>query len=166
MDDLYEVLESIVGGQTLFQCPDCSEYFPEEDLIEVRECSNENCGEIFNGTESGRNCEQCNRPFSRVLNRKGCPDCMEENECFEADLDMIANELTEVEIGDEERKDFDALLEDARRVVSLKPAAPVFKTKSEHIRYLASKGMSRSAIAEELGVKYQTVRSALLSKGK
>lgn len=164
MGDLHEVLEAIAGGQTLYKHSGCDGYFPEEDLVEVRECSNENCGEVFNGTENGRNCESCNRPFSRVLTRKGCPDCVEEDECSEVSLDDIANELAEEEMDDEERKDFDVLLDNARKEQERKPTAPVFKTKSEHIRYLASKGMSRSAIAEELGVRYQVVRSALLSK--
>ena len=71
-----------------FQCPSCESLWDEEDLITVRECSNEQCGAIFDG-DSGRNCEECNRPFTRRLHDRGCPDCADEMPC---DLDVLEEE--------------------------------------------------------------------------
>jgi len=66
--------------EPMFKCPLCESLWDEEDLITFRECSNEQCGAVFDGS-SGRNCEDCNRPSTRRLHSRGCPDCLSEEPC-------------------------------------------------------------------------------------
>lgn len=64
------------AGETAYRCGDCEGVYGEDDLIQVRECPVETCQtEFFNGTDNGRNCEGCNRPFTRKVHDRGCPEC-------------------------------------------------------------------------------------------
>lgn len=73
-------------------CGNCDKLVRMEDADEcppLYECSNDNCGTTFVGTE-GRNCPDCNRPFSRKLADHACEDCegeMEETTAFECGND-------------------------------------------------------------------------------
>ncbi len=74
-------------------CGNCDKLVRLEDAADecppLYECSNENCGTTFVGTE-GRNCPECNRPFSRKLADHACEDCedeMEETTAFECGND-------------------------------------------------------------------------------
>ena len=61
-------------------CPDCDENFAADAMVQVRYCTF--CEVTFNGTDNGRNCEECNRPFTRKCTDNGCPECLsEESEC-------------------------------------------------------------------------------------
>jgi hypothetical protein len=60
-----------------YHCASCDRDLADDEVIEVRECSYEGCAAVFDGSE-GRNCPECNRPFSRVVTQHGCPDCQEE----------------------------------------------------------------------------------------
>ena len=64
----------------LVHCSDCDTDFNADETVEVRYCTF--CEITFNGTDNGRNCEDCNRPFTRKCSDNGCPECLsEENEC-------------------------------------------------------------------------------------
>jgi hypothetical protein len=73
-------------------CEQCDKLVRMEDADQcppLYECSNDNCGTTFVGTE-GRNCTECNRPFSRKLADHACEDCegeMEETTAFECGND-------------------------------------------------------------------------------
>ncbi len=73
-------------------CGDCDKLVRMEDVDEcppLYECSNDNCGTTFVGID-GRNCPECNRPFSRKLADHACEDCeteMEETTVFECGND-------------------------------------------------------------------------------
>lgn len=58
------------------QCPDCDELFHPDQLVELRECPQ--CESYFSG-EDGRNCPDCNRPFSRKIADGICPECLDES---------------------------------------------------------------------------------------
>lgn len=75
-----EVLERFGAGEKLYQCTDCGEIIGEDDTVPVRECPH--CEETFSA-EDGRNCTQCNRPFSRAVTQHGCRDCLGEDELEE-----------------------------------------------------------------------------------
>jgi hypothetical protein len=85
------ITELLECGETIYRCGSCDHLWPEGELIQIRQCSNANCETVFNGTDNGRNCTECNRPFSRILHAKGCPDCEEEDECSEVDLYTVAD---------------------------------------------------------------------------
>lgn len=160
--DIQEALEQMAEGSTVYQCPNCDDFIQEGDLVDILECSNESCGEVYDGTNEGRNCPQCNRTFSRVVTRKGCSECLEEDECDEVDTsheDLL--QWYEDEEDEEVKKIFDRAVEVAKLKV-----VPTFGTKAEHIRYLLGKGMSTGRVREELGVSYQQVRGAMRSKGR
>ena len=89
-DELREKIET--GDLVFYLCPNCVQFIDEP--VQVRECSNENCGCRFNGTDNGRNCEDCNKPFTRKLTEKGCPDCLEEDEVDEFSLEQLEEELS------------------------------------------------------------------------
>ena len=71
-----ELRERIEAGEALYLCSGCSEYKDEGDLVPLRECSRDSCGEVFDGNE-GRNCPSCNSPFTRRLADMACPDCLD-----------------------------------------------------------------------------------------
>lgn len=73
------------AGERIFKCIYCDGVFSRDELIQVRECPIESCGtEFFSGTDNGRNCEECNRPFTRLAHNHGCPECEpDEEECSE-----------------------------------------------------------------------------------
>lgn len=64
------------AGEKMFYCENCQQVIEAEDIVEVRECPH--CEEAFDGTENGRNCPSCNRPFSRLLAEEGCSECLDE----------------------------------------------------------------------------------------
>ena len=67
-------------GDDLVHCPECDTDFNADDMVQVRYCSF--CETTFNGTDNGRNCEDCNRPFTRKCSENGCPECLsEDSEC-------------------------------------------------------------------------------------
>lgn len=63
-----------------YRCPSCDETCTEDDLVAVRECSREVCGTTFAAVD-GRNCPDCNSPFTRLVHELGCPSCGDEGEC-------------------------------------------------------------------------------------
>lgn len=68
------------SGAVLYECPGCEELIDEDDLVQLRQCPHcEESGgtDIFDGTENGRNCPECNRPFTRKLADAGCADCLD-----------------------------------------------------------------------------------------
>jgi len=74
--ELDDIRERIEAGEALYLCSGCGEYKDEGDLVPLRECSNNNCGTVFDGNQ-GRNCPDCNRPFTRNLADMACPDCLD-----------------------------------------------------------------------------------------
>ena len=67
-------------GDDLVHCPECDTDFNADEMVVVRYCSF--CEITFNGTDNGRNCEDCNRPFTRKCSDNGCPECLsEDSEC-------------------------------------------------------------------------------------
>ena len=90
-----EIRERLEAGESLWSCPECNEVRSEDELVQVRECSRDSCGSAFDGA-NGRNCPDCNSPFSRlVLSEHGCPDCLSETECEPVtveSLDLAAKE--------------------------------------------------------------------------
>lgn len=74
-EDEREAKLAELEGETVYVCGDCDGLFGAEDLVQVRWCSH--CEQSFNGTENGRNCENCNRPFTRKVTDEGCPDCVD-----------------------------------------------------------------------------------------
>jgi hypothetical protein len=84
-----KIREAREGGGKLYECQTCCELFGEDEVIQIRECSR--CDDAkFNGTENGRNCANCNNPFSRNVTEIGCPDCLEE--CEEMSLEEKQDE--------------------------------------------------------------------------
>jgi hypothetical protein len=74
------IAEAKADGTPLVQCPDCDLIMAEDEAVQVRFCSF--CDTTFNGSDNGRNCEECNRPFTRKCTAMGCPECLDEdNEC-------------------------------------------------------------------------------------
>ncbi|MCP4203747.1 MAG: hypothetical protein GY769_17655 [bacterium] len=77
IDELEENLEKVECGAA-YACPTCDEVMDEGDLVPLRECPN--CDdEVFDATD-GRNCVNCNRPFTRKFAEGGCPDCLDPDE--------------------------------------------------------------------------------------
>jgi hypothetical protein len=74
-----------------FRCSSCERQLTEGEVVEVRECSREACAARFDGS-GGRNCTECNSPFTRLLTEQGCPDCLEEDsvEVVEAAREALA----------------------------------------------------------------------------
>lgn len=74
------VAEARAKGATLYRCDSCSDVYDEEQLVIVRECPH--CDDQkFDGTENGQACPNCSRRFTRKLCEKGCPSCLEEDDC-------------------------------------------------------------------------------------
>lgn len=69
-----ELLSILNDGGELFQCTDCK-VLSEESVV-IRNCPH--CDEDFVAEEGERNCETCNRPFTSLVHKDGCIDCMEE----------------------------------------------------------------------------------------
>lgn len=68
-----------IDHYNVWVCEGCSAVKSEDDEpLPMRECSNENCGTKFFSEE--RNCEDCNRPFTRKLATHGCEECQDEVE--------------------------------------------------------------------------------------
>ena len=84
-DEEEKLQDALDGGYNLFKCEACETLWPEDDLIQIRECPH--CTIFFNGTDNGRNCEDCNRPFTSKITERGCPDCVEEQECTEINVE-------------------------------------------------------------------------------
>src|SRR3990167_7240829 len=62
---------------TGFKCESCEKVYTDPaECPPLRECSNENCGDIFESDD--RACPQCNRTFTRRNADHGCPECNEE----------------------------------------------------------------------------------------
>lgn len=78
IEEAQEQIEQLKDLYDPVWCENCDSYHEEQDLIQVRECPH--CEEFFDGTNSGRNCEQCNRPFTRKVHERGCPDQPGEDE--------------------------------------------------------------------------------------
>lgn len=72
--------QKIADGAT-HRCTDCEKVLFEEELVQIRECSR--CDLFFDGTENGRNCVNCNRPFTRKTQDLGCPNCLSEDDNLE-----------------------------------------------------------------------------------
>ena len=85
------------GNSDGWFCDDCSSFIDEP--CEVRECSNANCETRFDAdSNGGRNCPDCNRPFTRKIAEQGCPECLEENDAahigdFEAFKTALEGEI-------------------------------------------------------------------------
>ena len=74
-----------------WRCPGCDEVHQEEELVAVHECSSDQCGSTFAAID-GRNCLDCNRPFTRLIHEHGCPSCGGEDECEEITTEKTATE--------------------------------------------------------------------------
>ena len=71
---------------TRWRCEPCESEWTDDEPSPLRECSSEQCGEVF-VADGDNNCPTCARPFTRRLADYGCPDCfdpdgMEEQEGF------------------------------------------------------------------------------------
>lgn len=78
-----KIAEAAESGEALHECPDCSALSYAEDLLTMRHCPH--CDRTF-AAEDGRNCDECNRPFTSLLHRAGCPECRENEEpCIQLD---------------------------------------------------------------------------------
>ena len=71
--DAEEALK-IAEGVDLHTCVDCEKVWELEELVPVRFCTF--CDATFDA-QGGRNCENCNRPFTRKCTTLGCPDCLD-----------------------------------------------------------------------------------------
>jgi hypothetical protein len=100
-------LQNVISEKAVnvLHCDQCDKLVRLEDADEcppLYECSNDKCETIFAGTD-GRNCPECNRPFSRRLADYACEDCneeMEEETAFECGNESCSQEglhLTEEE---------------------------------------------------------------------
>lgn len=82
-------------GET-YRCDECESIWEAVDLVQVRWCPH--CEALFNGSDNGRNCETCNRPFTRNVTERGCPDCLageDEEGCSVIGKDEIEAALDE-----------------------------------------------------------------------
>jgi hypothetical protein len=77
------IADAEASGETLYECDSCG-LLDEDELVEVRECTHCDGDAKFNGSDSGRNCPSCNRPFTRKLTEHGCAECLEECEPLSA----------------------------------------------------------------------------------
>ena len=75
-EELLEFARRRIGGELLFQCTTCDRILEEADVVPIRECPH--CESNFDASD-GRNCPDCNRPFTRKVTDAGCPDCLEED---------------------------------------------------------------------------------------
>lgn len=72
-----ELLERYDDGDALYLCSECDTIIGEEELVPVRYCPL--CEATFDATD-GRNCTECNRPFTRRVVDAGCVDCLAEDD--------------------------------------------------------------------------------------
>lgn len=96
IDTAREGIEKIEECSTPVWCENCDTYHEEEDLIQVRECPH--CEIFFNGTDNGRNCEDCNRPFTSKTHDRGCPEEPTEDELPPAE-ENIDKRIEEIQAG-------------------------------------------------------------------
>jgi hypothetical protein len=76
-----QLQEALVNDLTLYECPSCEDFYWEDELGTLRECSAPSCGErFFVDFDEARNCTSCNRPFTRLEEERVCPSC-EEGQC-------------------------------------------------------------------------------------
>ena len=66
--------EMLSSGEPLLECPCCEEIFYAEEACEIRYCTH--CELSFVAEE--RNCENCNRPFTRLLTKVGHEQCAQD----------------------------------------------------------------------------------------
>lgn len=82
-----KIQDALGSGEALFQCEGCDSAHLESELIQIRECPHESCGtEFFDGTINGRNCSECNRPFTKKVTDYGCPECEDNSEQTELEI--------------------------------------------------------------------------------
>lgn len=81
--------DGVPSGEGYYHCSSCNEVKLESEITVLRECSKEDCGERFDGNENGRNCPECNNPFSRKVADQACPDCLEEDTVEEIAQDLV-----------------------------------------------------------------------------
>lgn len=64
---------------SLYVCEDCDGVYDTDDLVTVqtRECPH-CCSEFYVGPDDDRNCPECNRPFTRLVEKQtgSCPNCL------------------------------------------------------------------------------------------
>jgi hypothetical protein len=67
-------IEKIAGaaGATLYECCACDSLFEKHEAVKIRECTR--CAIDFDAT-NGRNCNECNSPFTKKGTDFGCPVC-------------------------------------------------------------------------------------------
>jgi len=64
---------------TGFRCESCDKVYTDPaECPPLRECSNENCGEVF--ASDDRACPSCNRTFTRRNADHACTECNDEVE--------------------------------------------------------------------------------------
>lgn len=84
--DVREIIDKVKNAQeqgaTLYLCESGDTLYEAGEAPPLRECSNDQCGHTFVSEE--RNCEECNRPFTRKEADHGCEDCCEP--CEEVDV--------------------------------------------------------------------------------
>ena len=74
------LLGALDDDRDLYWCPMCGGV--DDQVVTIRECPQDSCGmNFFNADDNGRNCPDCNRPFTRLANELGCRECEDESEC-------------------------------------------------------------------------------------
>jgi len=73
---LEQIEKAVADGLSLYECDDCNALWFGDDLVMGRERECPFCSTTFVEGEEGRNCPDCNRPFTRNNEeRLTCPDC-------------------------------------------------------------------------------------------
>lgn len=70
--------DELIGSDVdLLECPVCDELFDAEEAVPIRVCPMESCMvDTFDGSD-GRNCTECNRPFTRKVADLGHCECVD-----------------------------------------------------------------------------------------
>lgn len=79
-------------GEDMSFCGGCD--MVVDELVPVRECTAPSCSlcdDPFDATD-GRNCPDCNRPFTRKVCDAGCPECLSDEDIRQANLSDLENE--------------------------------------------------------------------------
>lgn len=92
------------GKDPLYLCRECDDIWDGGDLVPIRYCPAEDCQTSYNASDTGQNCEACNRPFTRKVTEQGCPGCAptvgeEADDCVPMTSDRIDDRLHDLTRG-------------------------------------------------------------------
>ncbi len=87
-EEISKIEVFLKSKDTVYCCPDCEELLLEEDIIRLRRCPH--CDIVFSDTD-GKNCPDCNRPFTSIENERACPNCENPNE----EVELVTAETLE-----------------------------------------------------------------------